>query len=84
MAPIWQADQSMCQICSKQFTFFIRKHHCRNCGRCVCEICSRDKMRVPSLDERQLFKVCSDCGKELKKTRAYGVEARRSGENCPP
>ncbi|KAJ1384082.1 hypothetical protein B484DRAFT_460129 [Ochromonadaceae sp. CCMP2298] len=30
MAPIWQADQSMCQICSKQFTFFIRKHHCRN------------------------------------------------------
>mmetsp|Transcript_26350 Transcript_26350/g.43976 ORF Transcript_26350/g.43976 Transcript_26350/m.43976 type:complete len:152 (-) Transcript_26350:409-864(-) len=72
-APIWVANESNCQICGKDFNFFIRRHHCRNCGKCVCEVCSKEKMRIPSIDERKLFKVCGPCSKELKQSRSYGV-----------
>ncbi len=34
-APIMVRDQnvSQCQLCSKDFTFTFRRHHCRACGR---------------------------------------------------
>lgn len=33
MSPLWQLvgkDSKQCSICNTNFTFFIRKHHCRN------------------------------------------------------
>ena len=42
-------------------------------GKCVCEMCSREKMRIPKLDEKKLFRVCNPCGKELKSVRVYGT-----------
>jgi len=35
--PDWQPDISNCQECQKYFDFFTRRHHCRRCGRCLCE-----------------------------------------------
>ena len=29
-----------CQKCDITFSFFVRKHHCRNCGRIFCSSCS--------------------------------------------
>lgn len=42
MHPIWQPDSTAkeCYSCSRQFTFFHRRHHCRKCGRVVCGKCS--------------------------------------------
>lgn len=40
--PSWQPDldSDHCAICGQHFTFFIRRHHCRMCGRIVCNDCS--------------------------------------------
>lgn len=42
-------------------------------GRCVCDDCSREKVRIPKFDDRTLFKVCTDCAKVFKAQRTYGV-----------
>lgn len=36
--PVWQ-DSAACALCSYGFTMLRRKHHCRNCGLCVCNSC---------------------------------------------
>lgn len=46
-----------CQLCNRNFTLFSRKHHCRSCGKCVCEKCSREKVRVDKIDSKSLLKV---------------------------
>ena len=40
--PVWVEDKTsaVCQSCSKPFTLIFRRHHCRACGRLVCEDCS--------------------------------------------
>ncbi|BGP12902.1 hypothetical protein JCM10213_005146 [Rhodosporidiobolus nylandii] len=42
LRPVWQPDEaaSECVRCSKRFTLFNRKHHCRRCGFVVCASCS--------------------------------------------
>jgi hypothetical protein len=44
-------------------------------GMCVCELCSKDKVRIPRLDERALYKVCNHCSKQLKEDREYGFQS---------
>lgn len=36
-----------CQLCSVSFGFFIRKHHCRACGRVFCDTCCHKKIKIP-------------------------------------
>ncbi|KAH9999559.1 FYVE-domain-containing protein [Xylariaceae sp. FL0662B] len=47
--PRWQPDSEVtyCPICRTQFSFFVRKHHCRKCGRVVCSQCSPHKITIP-------------------------------------
>lgn len=47
--PRWQPDAEVtyCPICSTQFSWFNRKHHCRKCGRVVCAICSQHRVTIP-------------------------------------
>ena len=32
MSPVWNPDYTVtaCELCSTEFTFFFRRHHCRN------------------------------------------------------
>ena len=40
-APVWTADTDNCVLCDVKFESFKRaRHHCRNCGDCVCNACS--------------------------------------------
>ena len=64
---------SECQLCYTLFGMMGRRHHCRACGACVCEKCSREKARIPSLHTSALFKVCSLCARELHAARRYGA-----------
>lgn len=57
---VWQDDRtSHCAICFTNFNFFIRKHHCRLCGRIVCNDPAGERQfcsilaPVTSLIERQ-------------------------------
>ena len=49
---------------------------CVRCsGKCVCEMCSREKIRIERIDTNKLFKVCLTCARDLKSSRRYGVQA---------
>ncbi|KAK4673157.1 hypothetical protein QC763_109360 [Podospora pseudopauciseta] len=47
--PRWQPDAEVtyCPICNAQFSIFVRKHHCRKCGRVVCASCSPHRITIP-------------------------------------
>ncbi|MCJ1244665.1 hypothetical protein MMC30_001864 [Trapelia coarctata] len=47
--PRWQSDLevSECPICGRSFAFWLRKHHCRKCGRVVCGNCSPHRITIP-------------------------------------
>ena len=49
VVPSWQpdAEATHCPICKKQFTWMFRRHHCRKCGRVVCDTCSPHRITIP-------------------------------------
>ncbi|XP_061576975.1 FYVE, RhoGEF and PH domain-containing protein 6-like [Cololabis saira] len=61
-APIWIPDPrtTMCMICTCEFTLTWRRHHCRACGKVVCQSCSSNKYCLEYL-KNQLARVCDHC-----------------------
>ncbi|KAF7694097.1 FYVE, RhoGEF and PH domain-containing protein 6 [Silurus meridionalis] len=61
-APIWIPDlrTTMCMICTCEFTLTWRRHHCRACGKVVCQACSSNKYYLEYL-KNQLARVCDQC-----------------------
>jgi hypothetical protein len=74
----WQSDEeaSNCNSCYRTFSFFLRRHHCRWCGRVFCDRCSGNRQEVvPGMilgpgniaDQRFLstspmrMRVCNSC-----------------------
>ncbi|ODV91258.1 hypothetical protein CANCADRAFT_57554 [Tortispora caseinolytica NRRL Y-17796] len=49
--PTWQADSdaNQCPLCKAPFSFFNRRHHCRHCGRVVCNSCSTSRLVYPTV-----------------------------------
>ena len=66
---MWVPDSAskQCMICKQKFTAFVRKHHCRMCGRVVCSHCSPDKADIAQLSgappSGKLERICSQCNK---------------------
>ncbi|MBN3289425.1 ZFY26 protein, partial [Polypterus senegalus] len=59
----WVPDdqQLLCMVCKKErFTMFNRRHHCRRCGRLVCNSCSTKRMLVNGCRE-DAVRVCDQC-----------------------
>ncbi|GAB1295508.1 FYVE, RhoGEF and PH domain-containing protein 6 [Apodemus speciosus] len=67
-APIWIPDTraTMCMICTSEFTLTWRRHHCRACGKIVCQACSSHKCGLDYL-KGQPARVCEHCFQELQK-----------------
>ncbi|XP_041795574.1 FYVE, RhoGEF and PH domain-containing protein 6-like isoform X2 [Chelmon rostratus] len=61
-APIWIPDPrtTMCMICTCEFTLTWRRHHCRACGKVVCQSCSSNKHCLEYL-KNQMARVCDQC-----------------------
>lgn len=62
----WQHDSEAqsCPICHRIFSFFHRRHHCRNCGHVVCSDCSAESSRLgPQFNHLKstVDLYCSDC-----------------------
>ena len=57
----WKEDSSAteCSTCSKRFTLFRRRHHCRGCGNLVCAACSRRTVTVAGFNTP--VRVCDKC-----------------------
>eukprot|EP00927_Polykrikos_kofoidii_P080872 TRINITY_DN77873_c0_g1_i1.p1 TRINITY_DN77873_c0_g1~~TRINITY_DN77873_c0_g1_i1.p1 ORF type:complete len:250 (-),score=31.59 TRINITY_DN77873_c0_g1_i1:13-762(-) len=60
--PIWTADADAlrCELCRVEFTAFLRRHHCRRCGRCVCNSCTPVEGWRP-LPEFSITTSCRQC-----------------------
>ncbi|XP_073987700.1 WD repeat and FYVE domain containing 2 isoform X1 [Rhodnius prolixus] len=69
--PEWIESDS-CQLCHRPFfwnlramvethTIGIRQHHCRACGRAVCDACSTLSVAIPSLGFEFPVRVCGPC-----------------------
>jgi len=70
----WKPDPSSptCDspTCSRPFTLFIRRHHCRRCGSIFC---APHSTRIVPLDQHarfhsraQAFRACDDCWRDYK------------------
>lgn len=57
----WVPDEeaAACFLCHAEFSQIRRKHHCRNCGRVVCDDCSKTRIRVLNYADKQ--RVCDEC-----------------------
>lgn len=75
----WQPDSKhpKCQECSTSFTFINRHHHCRNCGRNLCNRCTLKRANVCSENAR----LCNMCFNSIVNTHNYTVIYEPIGEN---
>lgn len=47
-------------------TLGIRQHHCRHCGKAICDVCSPEKLTIPLMGFESPVRVCSVCFSSLK------------------
>jgi len=74
--PKWLESDS-CQICHLPFFWNfhamwtqkqigLRQHHCRKCGRAICDACSQTRTALPLIGYETVQRVCNDCMKTLR------------------
>lgn len=70
-------ESDTCQLCTRPFfwnlrammdqkQFGIRQHHCRHCGRAVCDRCSINRINIPIMGFEFDVRVCDPCYEQLK------------------
>ena len=72
----WQPNDTTdkCGQCRAQFSWMLRRHHCRVCGLVLCWECTDNAMMIEVLDSWSPSRVCGPCFKLIKASRG-GVEA---------
>ncbi len=65
------AEARECQYCSREFTVYWRRHHCRSCGGIFCANCAPKKA----------IRLCNTC--TAKKAQATGRKVKTSGTSSP-
>lgn len=70
------SEASNCQLCDSSFGFFNRRHHCRECGKVVCNTCSTGRIKIARpLNKQNIHyepsflapvRVCSVCHTKYK------------------
>ncbi|XP_058756934.1 uncharacterized protein LOC131630153 isoform X2 [Vicia villosa] len=79
-APPFQ-EAARCVVCSCSFNTFRRRHHCRCCGRTLCNEHSSDQMALPQFGIYSNVRVCADCfnnsrsGKSVPQASSDGVNS---------
>uniref|UniRef100_A0A7N6AJC5 FYVE, RhoGEF and PH domain containing 6 n=1 Tax=Anabas testudineus TaxID=64144 RepID=A0A7N6AJC5_ANATE len=79
-APVWIPDPrtTMCMICTCEFSLTWRRHHCRACGKVVCQSCSSSKHRLEYL-KNELARVCDQCFIVLVQQKSKTVPGNKAG-----
>lgn len=60
----WMPDEECtnCSVCLKPFHLpKLRLHHCRQCGKGVCDDCSKSRKTVPLRGWDTPVRVCDNC-----------------------
>ncbi|XP_015113647.1 WD repeat and FYVE domain-containing protein 2 [Diachasma alloeum] len=72
----WE-ESDICQSCSRPFFWNmkammdqrqlgLRQHHCRNCGRALCDRCTSQRIPIPAMGFEFEVRVCDPCHIQLK------------------
>ncbi|XP_020236053.1 protein FREE1 [Cajanus cajan] len=63
----WVPDEavSKCTACGTDFSAFVRKHHCRNCGDIFCDKCTHGRIALTADENAQPVRVCDRCMAEV-------------------
>ena len=79
----WEEDDVVheCHGCRSRFTLFVRKHHCRSCGRIFCDSCSRNRRRLTAAGDPQPQRVCDACNAHLAAAEEHSAQ---QGTATPP
>ncbi len=87
-APVWIPDSQAprCFICDKSFSTFVRRHHCRSCGRVVCFECGSRSVELPGIKTNRWERVCDICfehrgGRLNPQSRASSFDESMSGHS---
>ncbi|XP_071500345.1 pleckstrin homology domain-containing family F member 2-like [Diadema antillarum] len=85
LSPVWVPDHDAphCMLCNKRFTTLFRRHHCRKCGKVVCQACSAKKFMLP-LQSNTPLRVCDYCYQQLSSERNGTRERMEEGRNAAP
>lgn len=83
IAPLWKPDGHSpdCELCRAVFTLLFRRHHCRHCGRVVCDPCSVKRFHLPHVELRRLVRVCDRCFPLLQRQQQNTNSIRNNGSN---
>lgn len=59
----WIPDSEIvsCCVCDSKFSPSLPLHHCRECGRGVCQDCSPQRLPVPHRGWDNPVRVCNAC-----------------------
>ncbi|XP_014097106.1 WD repeat and FYVE domain-containing protein 2 [Bactrocera oleae] len=74
--PGW-VESNSCQLCPRPFFWNframmdqrqigIRQHHCRHCGKAVCDSCSVNRINIPIMGFEFDVRCCDPCYKQLQ------------------
>ncbi|XP_017884422.1 rabankyrin-5 [Ceratina calcarata] len=55
------ADKDLCLECGTKFSLTMRKHHCRHCGRILCNKCSDQDVPILKFGLNKPVRVCAVC-----------------------
>ncbi|KAJ1623404.1 hypothetical protein T492DRAFT_554496, partial [Pavlovales sp. CCMP2436] len=61
--PAWLPDAAArcCQACARLFGAATRRHHCRHCGRILCDTCSTERAPIAKFGLHAPLRVCGAC-----------------------
>jgi hypothetical protein len=62
--PSWLMSP-VCQICVRKFCPVHRCHHCRYCGKALCNPCSKLRAKIEVYDYKQPQRICNPCASRL-------------------
>ncbi|KAI4316964.1 hypothetical protein L6164_024885 [Bauhinia variegata] len=73
----WVPDEavSKCTGCGTDFSAFVRKHHCRNCGDIFCDKCTHGRIALTADENAQPVRVCDRCMAEVTQRLSSAKEA---------
>lgn len=71
--PPWLPDSqaSACMACGATFSFFLRKHHCRACGKIFCYQCADRQLPLPDMGYGVPVRVCHACDERVTLRRVF-------------
>lgn len=67
----WVYDEEVlqCANCDVEFGVFTRRHHCRSCGRIMCDDCTPFRHALPELglyDDTEEVRLCRACYRQVR------------------